>query len=80
MAVQPGLCETRWEILKTGFPWLHKALIEAAHIQTNNNAFSVDVDDDIYVDAAIIDKLTEGTLGLFLPNLQKAKGSLNEVL
>ena len=44
-------------------------------------AFTVlDIVDDIHVDPAIIDKLTEGTLGLFLPNLQKAKGSLNEVL
>lgn len=45
----------------------------------SNNA-ETDVTDDIHVDAAIIDKLTEGTLGLFLPNLQKAKGSINEVL
>ena len=36
--------------------------------------------EDIHVEPAIIDKLTEGTIGLFLPNLQKAKGSLNEVL
>ena len=36
--------------------------------------------EDITVDPAIVDKLTHGTLALFLPNLQKAKGSLNEVL
>ncbi|XP_033730979.1 biogenesis of lysosome-related organelles complex 1 subunit 6-like, partial [Pecten maximus] len=32
------------------------------------------------VDPAIIQKLTVGTLGHYLPNLQKAKCSLNEIL
>lgn len=40
----------------------------------------VDVEPDVTIDPAVVEKLTAGTLGLFLPNLQKAKGSLNEVL
>ena len=34
----------------------------------------------IDVDPAVMEKLTTGVLGLFLPNLQTAKGSMNEVL
>lgn len=45
-----------------------------------NCSREIDLPDDIEVDPATIDKLVHGTLGLFLPNLQKAKGSLNEVL
>ncbi|KAL4239410.1 biogenesis of lysosome-related organelles complex 1 subunit 6 [Mactra antiquata] len=37
-------------------------------------------DDNIEVDSAAIEKLTLATLEMFLPNLQKAKGSLNELL
>lgn len=36
--------------------------------------------EDIEVDPATIEKLTNGVLEMFLPNLQKAKGSLNELL
>ena len=42
--------------------------------------FSDALQDEMIIDPAIVDKLTHGTLALFLPNLQKAKGSLNEVL
>ena len=34
----------------------------------------------ITVNPKMIEKLTTGVLGLFLPNLQKARGTLNECL
>lgn len=36
--------------------------------------------EDVEVDPAVIEKLTNSVLEMFLPNLQKAKGSLNELL
>ena len=40
----------------------------------------VEQSDEINVDPEVIEKLTLGVLEKFLPNLQKAKSSLNEVL
>ncbi|OWF37902.1 biogenesis of lysosome-related organelles complex 1 subunit 6-like [Mizuhopecten yessoensis] len=37
-------------------------------------------EDCISIDPAIIEKLSIGTLGHYLPNLQKSKSSLNEIL
>ncbi|XP_060078274.1 biogenesis of lysosome-related organelles complex 1 subunit 6-like [Ylistrum balloti] len=39
-----------------------------------------EVDDSVPIDPAIIEKLTLGTLEHYLPNLQKSKSSLNEIL
>ncbi|XP_052781792.1 adhesion G-protein coupled receptor G2-like [Mya arenaria] len=46
----------------------------------SSNQTIVYIPPDINVEPAVIEKLTLGTLEMFLPNLQKAKSSLNEVL
>ncbi|XP_045214193.2 biogenesis of lysosome-related organelles complex 1 subunit 6-like [Mercenaria mercenaria] len=45
-----------------------------------DSADELEQSDEVEVDPAVIEKLTHGVLEMFLPNLQKAKGSLNEVL
>ena len=39
-----------------------------------------DLEPEISVDPAVIEKLSLATLEMFLPNLQKAKSALNDVL
>ncbi|XP_060591574.1 biogenesis of lysosome-related organelles complex 1 subunit 6-like [Ruditapes philippinarum] len=48
--------------------------------KSTDSTDEVQQSDEVEVDPAVIEKFTLGVLEMFLPNLQKAKSSLNEVL
>lgn len=54
----------------------HEENVEKNKESTDDLEQSIEVE----MDPAVIEKLTHSVLEMFLPNLQKAKGSLNEVL
>jgi len=59
----------------------HAASQEAQEtVETEPESPAVEEEPEICLDPAVIEKLSTGLLSLFLPNLQRAKGSLNEVL
>ncbi|XP_069102259.1 biogenesis of lysosome-related organelles complex 1 subunit 6-like [Argopecten irradians] len=55
-------------------------IVENKDDTNNDDINKEDEDEDDDIDPAIIEQLTVGTLGHYLPNLQKAKSSLNEIL